>query len=105
MPAATLLNLAGIAAVIVGGLRTVGAFVPETVPLSTREPLFSFTDIFILFALFGLYARIHREAGWIGLCGFVFGVVGIGVILAPDATIVGVPIYPSAPARSWQASI
>ena len=94
MSSADLIRLGGLAAIAGGLLRGVAAFVPGTAPLATREPLYICTDICILFGLMGLYARIHRETGWCGFLGFVLGVVGIGVILAPDATIGGIPVYP-----------
>lgn len=78
MTTSNLLRASGLAAIIAGVLRAIASFVPDSVPYAERQILYGLTDTFIIFGMIGAYSWRHREAGILGLCGFVLAAAGLG---------------------------
>lgn len=96
MASAMLYRLAGAAAILAGVLRGVDAFAFKFLAMGESDPLFLVTDIALLFALIGIYARVSRAAGWAGLAGFAAALVGILLVRSAggiiDAYIIGAAV-------------
>jgi hypothetical protein len=77
MPDAALPRLIGLVAIVAGLLRAADAFAFRLAGFGGNAALFLVTDILLVFAIVGLYARLSRATGWLGLAGFAVAVVGI----------------------------
>ena len=75
-----LFRLTAIVAVVAGVLRAIDSFAFEFMSSGASEKLFLVTDIFLLLALIGLYARLSGAIGWSGLLGFIVALVGIVMV-------------------------
>lgn len=80
-------RIAGTAAIIAGVLRAIDAFAFKILATAETDLLFLTTDIFLLFAMLGLYARFGRAVGLAGLAGIGVAIVGI-VIMRGGAGII-----------------
>jgi hypothetical protein len=87
MPTTMLYRLAGVAAILAGLLRAIDAFAFMFLTGGDTDKLFLVTDIFLLFALIGIYAHEHRAVGWAGLAGFAVALVGIVMVRSAGASI------------------
>ncbi len=72
-----LFRLVGAIAIVGGVMRAIDAFAVDFAGIDGAPTLFLVTDMLVLFAVIGLYARLSHAAGWLGLVGFAIAVVGI----------------------------
>ena len=95
MPAATLIRLGGLSAILAGLLRAATSFLPY---LTTEqgpglEVLYLITDVLILFGLLGVYGFQHERAGASGFAGFLLSLTGTALIVGPDGAIGNLDMY------------
>jgi hypothetical protein len=92
MEAAQLFRLAGLAAVIGGGLR-IAAVLPLGLSAQAAEALYDAVDILLLFGLVGIYLARAEALGFLGLASFAVGVAALSFIGGPDADPFGFSTY------------
>ena len=88
-----LLRLSGLAAIVAGTLRSAASFLPYSEPTVIREILYFTIDIFILFGVLGIFLYQNAEVGKPGFLGFLLAVTGTAIIVGPDSTLSGIPLY------------
>ncbi|MCG8403325.1 MAG: hypothetical protein MJA84_17270 [Firmicutes bacterium] len=93
MTTATLIRLAGLAAILGGALRIVSAFIPYVPDSAPLEAFYLVIDLALLFGLIGVYARVAGRLGGVGLAGFVVAAGGIAGIVGPDPVAFGIATY------------
>lgn len=82
-------------AAVLGGLLRLGtSFLPLQTPQRVAELLYLLNDVFLLFAIVGLYAWLAADSGAPGLTGFAVASVGILIIRSAKA-IHGWDLYPA----------
>jgi drug/metabolite transporter (DMT)-like permease len=94
MSSVNLLRWGGRSAILGGILRGINSFLPIETPTSILELMYFLTDICILFGLMAIYGFQHEESGRWGFAGFVFSIIGTGIIIGADGYISGVNMYP-----------
>jgi hypothetical protein len=94
MSSTNLLQWGGRSAILGGILRGINSFLPIATPTLMLELMYFLTDICILFGLMTIYGFQHEESGRWGFAGFVFSIIGTGIIIGPDGYIAGVNMYP-----------
>ncbi|MBM9500134.1 hypothetical protein JWG44_07715 [Leptospira sp. 201903071] len=89
-----LVSLGAYSAIAAGCLRGVASFAVEFLSGFYLEILYSAIDICILFAVLGFYFRYHEQLRISAWIGFVFSMIGIGLLIGPDESAAGWNVYP-----------
>ncbi|AOP33600.1 hypothetical protein A0128_06905 [Leptospira tipperaryensis] len=89
-----LVRLGAYSAVMAGILRCFASFAGEFLSGFYLEILYSATDICILFAVLGFYFRYYEGLKRLAWIGFVFCMIGIGLLIGPDESASGWNVYP-----------
>jgi hypothetical protein len=94
MSKTALVSLGGMAAILAAILRAIAAFMPQTTAEAILQPLYFFTDAFILLGVIALYGWRHDRIGKLGFGGFLLAIVGVLIIRSSKA-LTGVDLYPA----------
>lgn len=93
MTAPALFRLAGLAAILAGGLRVLASFIPYNADSLALELLYLVIDLGLVFAIVGLYLWEFPAAGRPGFVGFVVALGGTASIVGPDGSLGGIALY------------
>lgn len=88
-----LLRVAGVMAVIGGGLRILAAFIPYVPQSPFLESLYAVIDLCFLFGLAAIYWPFSNRLGWPGAAGYFVATAGVASIVGPDPRMFGLEFY------------
>jgi hypothetical protein len=90
----TLFRVGGWAAIIAGVLRAAGSFTSSLGSDVERQSLYFIIDLFLLIAVFTVYAQNHAVVGPWGAAGFLTTVAGI-LLVRSSRAVPGLDLYPA----------